>query len=120
MGCKESVGCRIESDWQDKIDSYAESQGMENRSDAIKELLKTGYRERQSPLLYRAKQTSKDALTYLPMVSATVVIVSQLSSALTPSAGYQIGIVLLAMAAVPLALVEAVQRGIDAVEEAEQ
>jgi len=103
----------MDSDWDDRVKEYQQRQGHETRSEAVRDLIKTGYREQRSPLLYRAKQQSKDIAFYLPLVATTVVIIGQLGSVLAPQTAWQIGAVLVVMSIAPLAAVEGIVRALD-------
>lgn len=117
MGCKKTVSARVDPDWKERIEDYQDQQGYETRSDAAVDLLKTGYREKQHPLLYRAKKQSKDVAVYLPMTAATVAIIGQVTEVLAATMAVQIAVVLICLALTPLALVESVQRARDRLQE---
>lgn len=110
MGCKETVSAKVDPDWKDRIEEHRESAGHDTRSEAVVDLVKTGYREKHHPLMYRAKQQSKDVAVYLPLVGATVAIIGQATAALDAATGYQIAVILICLAVTPLALLEGVQR----------
>jgi len=119
MGCsKDTLSVYVETDVIDTVETYRENRDIE-KHEALKELVQTGYREQRSPLLYRAKQQSKDVAFYLPLVAATVAIIGQLASVLPVTTGYQIAVVLCILALTPLAAVETVRRARDVLAETE-
>lgn len=110
MGCsKDTLSVYVDTDVIEAVEAHREERGME-KHEALAELVETGRLELRSPLLYRAKQQSKDVAFYLPLVAATVAIVGTISPTLTPATAYQIGGVLLAVSLTPLAAVEVAQR----------
>jgi len=102
---KEPVSTKVPPERREAIDEWADETGR-SRSQAIDRLCEVGLREVRGPLLYRVRRKAMDAALYLCMTAATLIALGGVTRLLAMGQAVTVGTVIVAMAMVPLALLE--------------
>jgi hypothetical protein len=97
---------RADEDLRDQIEDYEARGGHEDRSSAIRELLETGLRESQSPILCRFKDQIIDYVGNLGIMAVIVLLTAFTTPVLSAGAGAKLAIALVVTAGVLLAVLE--------------
>lgn len=94
MAGEPQLTCRDE-DLHDRVEEYRTGRGLEHRSDAVKELLRVGLRETQSPLLTRFRERAIVIGEMLATFALVFLAGSIVTSAFPVSQGLLMAVVLL-------------------------
>lgn len=101
-----TVNCRVGDDLEAAIDEFEAREGHDNRSDAVREMLRVAARETRWPLLYRIKCQVPNYAGLLGLFSMMVLASGWITPAVTPSHAMALAFVLAVMALAMVATVE--------------
>jgi len=106
-GSNKPLGVRIEDEYHDRIEELQQQRGYDDRSEAVRDVMKAGLREEQGPLPGRAQELALDGAYHLTLVAVTVVVIGFATGWLPAARGTAIALVLETVAVAPLAAIEA-------------
>lgn len=105
-GRKEPLGTRVEPELKEQVEEYQQQSDAASLSEATREIVVLGLREKQGPVTHRLRDMALDAAFHLALVAVVVVIVGGATSALAPGDAMRIALVTLSVAVAPPAAVE--------------
>jgi len=100
---------RADDDLQDRVDSFEETHGFEDRSKATRELVEIGLRERSSPLVYRFKDQLIRYVGELGIFAVLAIILGFTTPLLSAGNAVLVSISLIVTAVALLAVLELVR-----------
>ena len=106
MSQSTSVACRVNEETEDRIERFQQKRGFEKRSDAVKELIKTGLREQKIPVLYQWQTNAIQASHYLMVAAIVVAVIGASPAAFDWVAGAWMGGALVLVGLALVAVVE--------------
>jgi len=105
-GSNKPLGVRIEDEYHDRIEELQQQRGYDDRSEAVRDVMKAGLREEQGLLPGRARELALDGAYHLTLVSVTVIVIGFATGWLPAARGTEIALVLETVAVAPLAAIE--------------
>lgn len=102
MAQSERLQFRIDDELRAMINRYKEVHNLETESEAARQMMRVGYRERQSPLMHRFKAQVIDYAADLGIFAVIVVVVGFLTPILSPADAALLAVGLAATAVVLL------------------
>jgi len=109
MAQADNLTLRVNSALRERVENYQAREGKEHLSDAGKELVEVGLRERQNPLVWRAKERIVDWANMLVVAAVVVAALGATTGLYTTVGGVMAATVLLSSAAILLASLELVR-----------
>lgn len=101
------MACRVDEETEARIEQFKEKRGLEKRSDAVKELIKTGLREQKIPVLYDWQRNAIQASHYLMVAAIVVAVIGVTPAAFNWTTGAWAGGALVMVGLTIIAVVEA-------------
>lgn len=111
MGQSKNITLRVDQSLRERVEEFKDSEGFEHLSQAGQELVEVGLRERQHPVIWRAKDRIVDWANTLVVMAAVVATLGATTGMYRTVEGVLAGIVLLALSSMLLASLE-VARGV--------
>jgi len=108
-GGKQTVGARVEEDIVDGLKTVQEAEGHTDRSDAVRDVLRTGIREKRGPVSQHWRDFALSAAYQLSLLATVLVVLGFATQMLTPWRATAIAMVMVTIALVPVATVELVR-----------
>lgn len=105
-GEKQTVGARVEEDIVDGLEAVESQEGYEDRSDAVRDVLRTGIREKRGPVAQNWRDIAHSAAYHLTLVAVLLVVVGFGTSMLTPARATALALVTITVAIAPIAALE--------------
>lgn len=105
-GEKQPLSARVETEYIQQLEALQEARGYDDRSDAVKDVLRSGLREERGPLPGRVKALALDGAYHLTLVAVTVIVIGFATALLSPGHATAIALVMEIVALAPVAAVE--------------
>jgi len=105
-GDKQTVGARVEEDIVEGLNAVQDDEGHSDRSDAVRDVLRTGIREKRGPVSQRWRDMSMSAAFHLTLLAVLLVVIGFGTQMLTPGRATAIAMVTVTVAIAPIAALE--------------
>lgn len=104
-----SLSARVDDDVRERVDAYRESQGYNDRSEAVRDILDAGLREMEGPVSEHVRDMAFDAAYHLTLIAVVVVVLGFWPGVIGAVNAVMIALVVMTVAMAPVAALEVVR-----------
>jgi len=106
MASGDPLTTRVDESIHDDIDRYQDAEGYEDRSEAIRDVIRAGVREKQGPVREQWREMALSAAYHFALVSVMLIIIGFGTSMLPAGRAVALSMVVMTMSVAPVAAVE--------------